>query len=61
VYFASDPWLDHDVVGAVKPSLVTELHKATDTDKYAYTCRFDFALSQNPQEHPDQSHGAVVT
>lgn len=61
VYFASDPWLDQDVVGAVKPSLVTELHKATDTDNYAYTCRFDFALSQNPQEHPDQSHGAVVT
>jgi len=60
VYFASDPWLDRDVVGAVKPSLVTELHKATDTDNYAFTCRFDFALSQNPEEHPDQSHDVVV-
>jgi catechol 1,2-dioxygenase len=45
VYFADDPWLDCDVVGAVKPSLVTELHKASVADDYAYTCRFDFALT----------------
>jgi catechol 1,2-dioxygenase len=47
VYFAGDPWLDQDVVGAAKPSLVTELQKATDTNNHAYTCRFDFALAQD--------------
>ncbi|MDQ3824816.1 MAG: catechol 1,2-dioxygenase [Actinomycetota bacterium] len=47
VYFAGDPWLDQDVVGAAKPSLVTELQKATNTDNYAYRCRFDFALADN--------------
>jgi catechol 1,2-dioxygenase len=47
VYFAEDPWLDHDVVGAAKSSLVTELQKATDTDHHAYICRFDFVLTQN--------------
>jgi catechol 1,2-dioxygenase len=47
VYFAEDPWLDHDVVGAAKSSLVTELQKATETDHHAYTCRFDFVLTQN--------------
>jgi protocatechuate 3,4-dioxygenase beta subunit len=52
VYFAADPWLDHDVVGAAKPSLVTELQKATNTDNYAYTCRFDFLLNHNPNEEP---------
>jgi catechol 1,2-dioxygenase len=52
VYFAGDPWLEHDVVGAAKPSLVTELQKATDTDNYGYTCRFDFVLAveSNDQE-----------
>jgi catechol 1,2-dioxygenase len=47
VYFAGDPWLDQDVVGAAKPSLVTELQKATDTDNHAYRCRFDFALADS--------------
>ncbi len=51
VYFAGDPWLDHDVVGAAKPSLVAELQKATDTDNHGYVCRFDFVL---PPEVDDQ-------
>jgi catechol 1,2-dioxygenase len=49
VYFAGDPWLDQDVVGAAKPSLVTELEKVTDTDNHAYRCRFDFILAENDQ------------
>ncbi|MCA1845351.1 MAG: catechol 1,2-dioxygenase [Actinobacteria bacterium] len=28
VYFAGDPWLEHDVVGAARPSLVTKLEPA---------------------------------
>lgn len=47
VYFAGDPWLDLDVVGAAKPSLVTELEKVTDTDSHAYRCRFDFVLAED--------------
>jgi catechol 1,2-dioxygenase len=47
VYFAGDPWLDQDVVGAAKPSLVTELQKVPDTDNHAYRCRFDFVLAEN--------------
>ncbi|MBV8994407.1 MAG: catechol 1,2-dioxygenase [Pseudonocardiales bacterium] len=47
VYFAGDPWLEQDVVGAAKPSLVTELHKASNTDDHAYRCRFDFVLAEN--------------
>jgi catechol 1,2-dioxygenase len=41
VYFAGDPWLDKDVVGAARPSLVTKLEPA---DGAGYTCRFDFTL-----------------
>lgn len=47
VYIAGDPWLDQDVVGAAKPSLVTELEKAGDTDNHAYRCRFDFVLTES--------------
>ena len=47
MYFAGDPWLEEDVVGAAKPSLVTELQKATDTDNHAYSCRFDFVLAED--------------
>jgi len=42
VYFAGDPWLEHDCVGAARPSLVTKLEPA---DGSGYTCRFDFVLS----------------
>ena len=42
VYFAGDPWLEHDVVGAARPSLATKLEPA---DGNGYTCRFDFVLS----------------
>ncbi len=42
VYFAGDPWLEHDCVGAARPSLVTKLEPANGA---GYTCRFDFVLS----------------
>ena len=44
VYFAGDPWLERDVVGAAKPSLVTELQDGagTATDR---ACTFDFVLT----------------
>jgi len=42
VYFAGDPWLEHDVVGAALPSLVTKLEPA---DGPGFTCRFDFTLA----------------
>jgi len=42
VYFAGDPWLEQDCVGAARPSLVTKLEAA---DGAGYTCRFDFVLA----------------
>ena len=42
VYFAGDPWLEHDVVGAARPSLVTKLEP---DDGSGFTCRFDFTLA----------------
>ena len=45
VYFADDPWLEHDVVGAARPSLVTKLEPADGSDGPGYTCRFDFTLA----------------
>jgi hypothetical protein len=39
--------LDCDVVGAAKPSLVTELHKTPDIHDHPYTCRFDFVLTRD--------------
>ena len=40
IYFEGDPWLDSDVVGAVKSSLVTKL---THGPSHA-TCSYDFVL-----------------
>lgn len=45
VYFAGDPWLEHDVVGAARPSLVTTLEPGDGPDGADYTCRFDFTLA----------------
>jgi catechol 1,2-dioxygenase len=45
VYFAGDPWLEHDVVGAARPSLVTKLDPADGPDGAGYTCQFDFTLA----------------
>jgi len=42
IYFEGDPWLDHDVVGAVKPALVTRL----DRHNGGYSCNYDFVLAQ---------------
>lgn len=42
VYFAGDPWLEHDVVGACRPSLVTKLEPTNGT---GYACRFDFVVA----------------
>ncbi len=45
IYFEGDPWLDSDVVGAVKESLVTKLewHDDDRGPRYA-TCSYDFVL-----------------
>jgi catechol 1,2-dioxygenase len=45
VYFAGDPWLERDVVGAARPSLVTKLEPADGSPGAGYTCRFDFTLA----------------
>ncbi len=52
LYFAGDPWLDSDVVGAVKKSLVVKLKKHDDRADLAkrnlkrpyFACSYDFAL-----------------
>jgi catechol 1,2-dioxygenase len=45
LYFEDDPFIDSDVVGAVKPSLVTKLvwHDDDRGSSYA-TCSYDFVL-----------------
>ena len=45
VYFAGDPWLEHDVVGGARPSLVTKLEPADGPAGAGFTCRFDFTLA----------------
>ncbi|HEX2297256.1 MAG TPA: catechol 1,2-dioxygenase, partial [Pseudonocardiaceae bacterium] len=45
VYFAGDPWLEQDVVGAAKPSLVTELRDVPGAERPARACTFDFVLA----------------
>jgi len=44
IYFDGDPFLDRDVVGAVKASLVTKLSPPASDDAPA-TCRYDFVLT----------------
>jgi catechol 1,2-dioxygenase len=48
VYFAGDPWLDCDVVGAVKPALVAQLRKVSEPDNPHYRCEFNFELAPSP-------------
>lgn len=53
LYIAGDPWIDSDVVGAVKPSLVAELGKhdsPADVEAHGlkrpyFTLSYDFALA----------------
>jgi len=52
LFFTGDPWIDSDVVGAVKQSLIVTLNKHQDPadllkrgfDKPYYTISYDFAL-----------------
>lgn len=45
IYFEGEPWLDSDVVGAVKASLVTKLASHDDGRGGSYaTCSYDFVL-----------------
>jgi catechol 1,2-dioxygenase len=52
LYFEDDPWLESDVVGAVKPLLVTKLEKHEDPaeakarglEQPFFTCSFDYVL-----------------
>jgi catechol 1,2-dioxygenase len=45
IYFEGDPWIDSDVVGAVKASLVAKLAPHDDDRGRSYaTCSYDFVL-----------------
>jgi catechol 1,2-dioxygenase len=44
VYFAGDPYLDSDTIGAVKDSLVVKLERDDRADGADTRCRFDVAL-----------------
>ena len=48
IYFDDDPFIDCDVVGAVKASLVTKLTRPHGDDAPA-TCRYDFVLPADVQ------------
>jgi len=46
IYFEGDPWIDCDVVGAVKPPLVVRLNRHEDAARPSYsTCYYDFVLN----------------
>ncbi|MCK0113611.1 catechol 1,2-dioxygenase [Ornithinimicrobium sp. F0845] len=46
IYFEDDPWLDADVAGAVKESLVTPVTRWADAGGGQYAgCAYDFVLS----------------
>lgn len=46
IYFAGDPWIDADVVGAVKDSLVAELTRHDDGHGGVHTtCNYEFTLT----------------
>lgn len=45
IYFEGDPWIDCDVVGAVKAPLITRLEHHVDADGRSWaTCTYDFVL-----------------
>lgn len=45
IYFEGDPWIDCDVVGAVKKPLITRLDRHEDKTNRTYaTCAYDFVL-----------------
>jgi catechol 1,2-dioxygenase len=46
IYIEGDPWLDSDVAGAVRPSLITKLEK--NDDDGGYGCHYDFVLAREP-------------
>ena len=48
IYFEGDPWLDSDVVGAVKASLVTKLERHDDGGRSYATCSYGFVLPAAP-------------
>jgi catechol 1,2-dioxygenase len=46
IYFEGDPWIDSDVVGAVKAPLITKLEHHQDTaGRTSATCSYDFVLA----------------
>lgn len=46
IYFEGDPWIDQDVVGAVKPPLITKLERHEDAaGRSSATCSYDFVLA----------------
>ncbi len=49
IYFEGDPWIDSDVVGAVKDSLVTRLLPDGDD---RVTCSFEFVLHRRDDHSP---------
>ena len=46
IYFEGDPWIDCDVVGAVKAPLITKLERHLDAEgRSSATCSYDFVLA----------------
>jgi catechol 1,2-dioxygenase len=46
IYFEGDPWIDCDVVGAVKAPLITRLERHLDADgRSSASCSYDFVLA----------------
>ncbi len=47
IYFEGDPWIDSDVVGAVKAPLVTKVVWEDEDGSRRATCSYDFTLGPN--------------
>lgn len=46
IYFEGDPWIDEDVVGAVKAPLIVALDRLQDENAHPYAaCSYDFVLA----------------
>ncbi len=46
IYFEGDPWIDSDVVGAVKAPLITKLEQHMDLEGHtSATSSYDFVLA----------------
>lgn len=59
IYFEGDPWIDCDVVGAVKKPLITKLEHHIDAEgRTSASCSYDFVLAPAADADADDTEGS---